>query len=80
MCFYPHFKNVAKRNTLRLMREMHHYLCYMCSIHFTFIEVYLVSEYDHAFSEQLILQILSEERAQLGLQQLSEKTNHNRAA
>lgn len=39
----------------------------------TFIEADLISQYDHAFGEQLILKVLSEEGAQLRLQQLPAK-------
>ena len=39
----------------------------------TFIEADLVSQYNHAFSEQLVLKVLSEEGAQLRLQQLPAK-------
>lgn len=37
---------------------------------YTFIEADLVSEYDHAFSEQLVLQVLSKKGAKFRLQQL----------
>lgn len=40
---------------------------------FTFIVSDLVSQYDHAFSEQLVLKVLGEEGAQLSLQQLPTK-------
>lgn len=39
----------------------------------TFVVANLVSQYDHAFSEQLVLKVLGEERAQLSLQQLPAK-------
>ena len=39
----------------------------------TFIEADLVSQYNHAFSEQLVLKVLSEEGAQLRLEQLPAK-------
>lgn len=45
----------------------------MWVIVYTFIEANLVSQYDHAFSEQLVLKVLSEEGAQLRLQQLPTK-------
>ena len=45
----------------------------LCVFVCTFIEAYLVSQYDHAFSEQLVLKVLSEEGAQLRLQQLPAK-------
>lgn len=45
----------------------------MCVFVCTFIEADLVSQYDHAFSEQLVLKVLGEEGAQLRLQQLPAK-------
>lgn len=45
----------------------------MCVFVCTFIEADLVSQYDHAFSEQLVLKVLSKEGAQLRLQQLPAK-------
>lgn len=48
-------------------------VCVLFVMTFTFIKADLVSQYDHAFSEQLILKVLSEEGAQLRLQQLPAK-------
>lgn len=41
---------------------------HVCTIMRTFIEADLVSQYDHAFCEQLILEVLCKEGAQLSLQ------------
>ena len=43
------------------------------SLVYTFVVANLVSQYDHAFSKQLVLKVLGEEGAQLRLQQLPTK-------
>lgn len=50
-----------------------HVLTFMCVFVCTFVEADLVPQYDHAFSEQLVLKVLGEEGAQLRLQQLPAK-------
>lgn len=60
-------KRVAEKKTTQ--SAFHSFMCVilMC----TFIEADFVPQYDHAFSEELVLKVLSEEGAQLRLQQLS---------